>query len=68
MNERWALEAIDKGEYREGSKVFDIKKVTPNYCDGCYFQPKKVCPHEICNSRNGGILVLNEEKSELFSK
>lgn len=64
MNEKWALDAIAKREYIQKDKVFDIVKVTPKHCDGCYFEHYSKCPHAICNSKNGGILVLNNEKTE----
>lgn len=64
MNEKWALEAIRKGEYIRDNKVFDIVKVSPKHCDNCYFQYFNTCPHAICSSENGGILVLNASKTE----
>lgn len=64
MNEEWALKAIRNREYIRDSKVFDIIKVTPNHCDNCYFEHYSICPHAICNSTNGGILVLNDVKTE----
>lgn len=69
MNERWALEAIAKRELIWENQVFDIVKVTPNHCDGCYFEDKPKCPHQVCNSHNGGILILNKAKTkELATK
>lgn len=64
MNESWAIEAIKNKEYIKDNKVFDIVQVTPKHCDNCYFEHYNTCPHAICNSTNGGILILNDKKTE----
>lgn len=64
MNEEWALESIKNRELVWKEQVFDIVKVNQKYCDGCYFKDKNTCPHAVCNSVGGGILVLNKEKTK----
>lgn len=57
MNEQWALKAIEKGEVRVQGVIYDIVSQNSKLCDGCAFINRLTCPHQICNSGTGYILV-----------